>query len=343
MNIKQQAYSRFLEIGLPRSRHDDWLFFPTSVLKKINELTPSDTVSENIPETFDLGIENENNIAALIPLFQTQKTFLKTISAGQQETGILKARDDFSHTLFHIQKEAQVSLELLDNKNERPFIAERLDFFVEEGASLELFFCSPPQNYSLQFRHIRIIAADNASIRLLGVQQNTGCYRQSFDLFLNGSNATLDFRLLNNNSDNTEAHYHLTIHHNAPLTKSNQLVRQILNGKSHVSFDGSVHVGQDCTQVYSAQLINSILLSEEAKVSVKPVLKIYHDDVECTHGNTCGELDAESLFYLQSRGIEAQKAEEILLQSFASSTFSDLKPSVGTKRILKALADYNTK
>jgi Fe-S cluster assembly protein SufD len=341
MNIQQKAYSRFESIGLPKARHDDWIFFPNSAFQKINVISPEENFSESISKEFDLGIDTEKNIAALIPLIHTRNTFLKTIDANAQETGVLKARDDFSHTLFHIQKGADVSLEILDNKNEHAFTAERLDFFVEENAKLELFFCNPLQNHSLQFRHVRIVAAANASIKILGVQQNTGCYRQSFDLFLNGEDSTVDFRLLNKLEDDTEAHYHLIIHHNAPHTKSNQLVRQILNGKSHVSYDGAVHVGKDCTEVNSAQLINSILLSEEAKVSVKPVLKIYHDDVECTHGNTCGELDAESLYYLQSRGIDAKKAEEILLLNFASEVFSDLESSIGRERILHILANKN--
>lgn len=341
MNIQQKAYSRFESIGLPKARHDDWIFFPNSAFQKINVISPEENFSESISKEFDLGIDTEKNIAALIPLIHTRNTFLKTIDANAQETGVLKARDDFSHTLFHIQKGADVSLEILDNKNEHAFTAERLDFFVEENAKLELFFCNPLQNHSLQFRHVRIVAAAKASIKILGLQENTGCYRQSFDLFLNGEDSTVDFRLLNKLEDDTEAHYHLIIHHNAPHTKSNQLVRQILNGKSHVSYDGAVHVGKDCTEVNSAQLINSILLSEEAKVSVKPVLKIYHDDVECTHGNTCGELDAESLYYLQSRGIDAKKAEEILLLNFASEVFSDLESSIGRERILHILANKN--
>lgn len=341
MDTKQQAYSRFTEIGLPKPRNDDWIFFPNAALKNILVQPVTESSSESIPKEFDLGIETEKNIAALIPLIQTRKAFVKTIPANEQETGILKARDDFSHTLFHIQKGASVSLEILGNKNEHDFTAERLDFFLEENAQLELFFCNPPQKHNLQFRHIRIVAAANASIKILGLQQNTGCYRQSFDLFLNGEDSTVDFRLLNKLEDDTEAHYHLTIHHNAPHTKSNQLVRQVLNGKSHVSYDGAVHVEKDCTEVNSAQLINSVLLSEEAKVSVKPVLKIYHDDVECSHGNTCGELDSESLYYLQSRGIDAKKAEEILLQNFAVNTFSELKSSVGSKRILSAITNRN--
>ena len=88
----------------------------------------------------------------------------------------------------------------------------------------------------------------------------------------------------------------------------------------------------------SGQLVNTILLSEDASVSVKPVLKIYHDDVECTHGNTVGELDAEQMFYLVSRGIPKEAAKKMLMASFAKETFYPLPDTPAKKRLLQTLA-----
>lgn len=340
MNIKKLAYSRLLEIGLPKPRQDDWMYFPKASLQKM-EILPSDAEkSESLDTNFDLGIETEKNAAALLPLIRTQKTFLKTVKAKAQEIGMLKARDDFSHTIFNIENEAKVSLEIVDSKNQHPFTAERLDFFIGEGAELELFFNNSPQQNELFFRHIRIIAATASSVKIFGFQQNTGVYRHSFDITLNGEKANADFRLLNILDSGAQAHYHLTLRQKAPHTQSNQLVRQLLSGNAHVSYDGAVHVAKDCSQANSAQLINSILLSEESKISIKPGLKIYHDDVECTHGNTCGELDPESLYYLESRGIEMKKAQQILLQNFATVVFSDLDSSLGVKRIRESLVHF---
>jgi seryl-tRNA synthetase len=39
--------------------------------------------------------------------------------------------------------------------------------------------------------------------------------------------------------------------------------------------------------------------------------------VRCTHGATIGQLDAESLFYLQSRGIGKREARNMLIFAFA--------------------------
>jgi Fe-S cluster assembly protein SufD len=52
-------------------------------------------------------------------------------------------------------------------------------------------------------------------------------------------------------------------------------------------------------------------------MNILPHLEIYADDVKCSHGATVGQLDAEALFYLRSRGISENKAKEMLLYAFA--------------------------
>ena len=41
-------------------------------------------------------------------------------------------------------------------------------------------------------------------------------------------------------------------------------------------------------------------------MNTKPQLEIFADDVKCTHGATVGQLDADSLFYLQARGLDRE-------------------------------------
>ena len=60
----------------------------------------------------------------------------------------------------------------------------------------------------------------------------------------------------------------------------------------------------------------SLLLSPDAEIDTKPELEIFADDVKCSHGATVGELDAEQLFYLRSRGIPDPAAREILVRAF---------------------------
>ena len=40
--------------------------------------------------------------------------------------------------------------------------------------------------------------------------------------------------------------------------------------------------------------------------------------MKCSHGSTIGQLDEASLFYLQTRGIDAPSARRLLMRAFAS-------------------------
>lgn len=333
MSISEKAYHQFLKLGIPKSRNDAWIYFPTSKLQNLNTLTPLQNNIEALG--FDLGIETEKNIAALIPLFQSDKIFVKTID--KDEIAILKPKTAIAHSLFHIQNKASVSFELLNFQGSSSLQAERLDFFLEEDTKLELFFAPEGLSSELAFKHIRVFAKAGASVQILGLQKSIGTYRYSFDVILEESKSLANFRLLNLLNKNTEAHYYLNIYQNAPDTWSHQLVKNILYDKTHVAYEGAVHIAPNCPQANSDQLINSILFSDESKVSIKPVLKIYHDDVSCTHGNTCGELDKDTLYYLQARGIDLNTSKKILIQSFMASTFEGLEKTHALKQILKKL------
>ena len=52
------------------------------------------------------------------------------------------------------------------------------------------------------------------------------------------------------------------------------------------------------------------------KIDTKPELEIFADDVKCSHGATVGELDADQLFYLRSRGIPDAEARSMLVRAF---------------------------
>ena len=60
----------------------------------------------------------------------------------------------------------------------------------------------------------------------------------------------------------------------------------------------------------SAQSSRNLLLSARRGVDTKPQLEIFADDVKCAHGATVGQLDAEELFYLRSRGLSRSRGAQ---------------------------------
>ena len=120
---------------------------------------------------------------------------------------------------------------------------------------------------------------------------------------------------------------HTMIDHAKAYCNSHEHFKGILDDKSRAVFNGKVMVRQDAQKTNAFQENNNIILSNNALVNTKPQLEIFADDVKCSHGATVGQLDADSMFYLKSRGIGEDKARIILLHAFASDVVKDIKIS----------------
>jgi Fe-S cluster assembly protein SufD len=92
----------------------------------------------------------------------------------------------------------------------------------------------------------------------------------------------------------------------------------IVGGAGHAVFNGKVFVREGAQLTDSSQQSRNLLLSDKARVDTKPQLEIYADDVKCAHGAAVGQLDAEHLFYLKSRGLPEAQARNLLTYAFGA-------------------------
>lgn len=118
---------------------------------------------------------------------------------------------------------------------------------------------------------------------------------------------------------------HTMIDHAKPHCHSFEVYKGILDGRSRGVFNGRILVRIDAQKTDSKQTNKNLLLSNEALVNTNPQLEIYADDVKCTHGATIGQLDAEQIFYLRSRGIGHQAARWMLTYAFANDLVQRIK------------------
>jgi len=123
---------------------------------------------------------------------------------------------------------------------------------------------------------------------------------------------------------------HIRIDHHAPGCRSRTYYKGILGKGGHGVFNGKVIVHPTGQKTDARQVNRNLLLSRDVEIDTKPELEIYADDVKCSHGCTCGELEAEPLFYLRSRGIDLPQARALLAQAFAREISDRLAEGVVT-------------
>ncbi len=157
--------------------------------------------------------------------------------------------------------------------------------------------------------------------------------RTEIHAFLTGKNAIAHLNGVQLLAGTQHADFSSIVRHAAPHCTSRQTVKNVLNGRSRGVFQGRIEVARHAQKTDGYQMNQALLLSPDAEIDSKPELEIFADDVKCSHGATVGELDAEQLFYLRSRGVPENEARAMLVRAFLTEAL-DLVTNDSIRAIL---------
>jgi Fe-S cluster assembly protein SufD len=165
------------------------------------------------------------------------------------------------------------------------------------------------------------------------VQLGALAARSTFHVRLAGARAAARLHALAAADAHQTHDAYALIEHAAPQTLSEQVFRGIAAGRARVGFNGKVAVCAGAPGTDSRQSLRGLLAGPEAEIDVRPQLEIHTDDVRCSHGATAGKLDESVLFYLLSRGLDPDTAQQLLKWAFLADVVAkidipDLKRSI---------------
>ena len=234
------------------------------------------------------------------------------------------------------------------------FIQSRNLIILGKNSSITLVHCEDSFNEQPSFTNVtsEIVIGENASLDHYKLQNlnndsslvNSTWFRLSAGSRLSANSVMLNGGLIRNNTcvklEGRGAHAevfglylmdkhqhidnHIFVDHASPDCTSSELFKGILDEHASGVFNGHVLVRRDSQRTNAYQSNKNILLTDTARINTKPFLEIYADDVKCSHGATVGQLDAESMFYLRSRGIGEDSARMLLLYAFADEIISHI-------------------
>jgi Fe-S cluster assembly protein SufD len=184
---------------------------------------------------------------------------------------------------------------------------------VLPGQSLEQVWL--PTADAVQVRRVKLSLAAGASARIfaLNTAEQYGRIELEVDL---ADGSEFELFAANIGTDLSTNEIVSNVRHLEPNARSKQVVRSVLNGKAAGTYLGKIEVARDAQKTDAEQSVKAMLLDRGATANAKPELEIYADDVKCAHGATVGELDANQLFYLGSRGLPPAEARALLLEGF---------------------------
>ena len=170
---------------------------------------------------------------------------------------------------------------------------------------------------------IHLINFSSATNNITVEQTCEGCKTEIYALaFLHGTDAVT-----------TETH----VKHAVGGGTSNQLIKFVLDDEAQGRFIGDLKIAPDAQQTEAHQTNRNLLLSDTATMRTQPQLEIYADDVKATHGASTGQLDESALFYMQQRGIDKQKARQLLVGAFMKDVIESIQDSAIRSQLLNSI------
>lgn len=133
---------------------------------------------------------------------------------------------------------------------------------------------------------------------------------------LNGENANIKAIGATTLSKREFQDIEFTISHFASRTDSNLKFKTVVKDKSHHIFTGNLYIPKASFHVTASQVNNNLTMSRTARAESMPKLEVFADDVKCSHGATVGEVNAEQLFYLMSRGLTENESRFLIIEGF---------------------------
>lgn len=107
-------------------------------------------------------------------------------------------------------------------------------------------------------------------------------------------------------------------------TKSNILSKSIARNGGNASYRGLVKITKEAKDSYSSVKCDTILLDELSKSDTYPTNICENISSSIEHEATVSKINPEELFYLMTRGINEEKATELLIMGFLDAFREEL-------------------
>jgi Fe-S cluster assembly protein SufD len=359
--LREAGFERFAELGFPTTHDEEWRFTNVARIARTAFRKGAAEVTLRLPEGveeieasgagLDLGryTAGGNAFAAL------NTAFLDRIVVLRVPRGVVI--EEPIEIVFHVpegwsggppHKAVHPRVVILVGANAQCAIVETYkgngqyltnavtEIVAGEGAVVDHYKVQQEDREAFHVATLEASLGRSANFSTTSISLGGALVRNDVSAVLSeGTEATLNGLYLVNGSQHVDNH--TVIDHAKPHGTSHELYKGILDGKASAVFNGRIMVRKDAQKTDSKQTNKNLVLSDEAVIDTKPELQIFADDVRCTHGATIGQLDAESLFYLQSRGIGKDDARDLLTYAFAQDIIDRVKIQTLRERLERSL------
>jgi Fe-S cluster assembly protein SufD len=205
-----------------------------------------------------------------------------------------------------------------------PFGNAVTEIALAEGSRLHHVILQRQGSQAFHINQTAVRQSRNSHYRLQAIQWGSRFSRHNLEIAQVEPQAHTQLQGLTLLKGSQHSDTHSRLVHQAPHGSSRQLHKCIVDETAHAVFSGRILVSREAQLTDAAQTNRNLLLGPKARVNTQPQLEIFADNVKCAHGATVSQLEAEEIFYLQSRGIPQAEARQLLTCAFAAEALEGI-------------------
>ena len=215
-------------------------------------------------------------------------------------------------------------------------LAAELRLTAAEGAHLRVVQLLNPARGAVLRHELSAQLAEHAKLDLISLQLGDGAVYADHQISLAGAALRADLGYLARRSDTADID--LTVEQLGKSTVSKIHASGALMEHAKKVFRGTIDFKRGSAGSVGSENETVLLLGGDAENKTVPVILCAEENVEGSHGATIGELDADTLFYFASRGIDRAAAEAILARAAVERLARTAEDEAFSARALGALA-----
>ena len=234
-------------------------------------------------------------------------------SAAKTEENIILKKDEKNEPVRLDNSGAEGYTEKVVNvtAGNAPMLS-RVNIDLEEGAEVKLVMLLEPSENGLVRHEVRAECGVNSHIHIMTIMIGGGDIYSDDHVTLSGDGARFDADAAYLGKNSQTIDYNIVADHFGKKTESLITVNGALTDSAKKVFRGTIDFKKGSADSVGSENETVLMLGDDVVNKTVPLILCAEENVEGTHGATIGELDADTMFYFESRGIDRETAEKIM-------------------------------
>jgi len=219
--------------------------------------------------------------------------------------------------VIHAKKNSEITviMEYDSEENAKGFLGIQTRLLAEEGAKINLIKVQMLSEDVMHFDDVGGICDDNADIETINMQLGAK------DTWGGDRITLLGDKSIYNNHTGYLCRHKQTYDMNyvadqiGKKTESNMIFRGVLLDEAVKTFRGTLDFKAGSAGSVGDEQEDTLLLSPDVINRTMPVILCQEEDVDGRHGASIGQLDEDTLFYMESRGIDVEEAKKLMIRA----------------------------